>query len=1011
MSDAPPAQAPEGVLGLPALVLTPADHPESSAPENEAPKTPLLLQAAPITPMVPDLERWTPAPETPHQHSSPHSAMHPTMDPFLPESRPTPTLPPLPHLDPAPSEAPAKLHKMSRQQHKTRAWRKWTGTNAMGAARSTVSRFPSRLSFGGSNAPSAPIRASVDVDTGCGKRVQSIGVVHANPSTENLSSVSSREDSALSNGPMPGTMSSYNAPMPFLGVTGPSTLPSLLLEARRSLAPEDSVSQRGSLVDEQLRQAMSAILEPDPSQSSGSRSPSEPSAQGPGAERFELPPSAHEPSAPTNTARPEDLSPTSPLKAPRPMVPSKLLDVSWGEPSYDSDSSQDDDMQGPSMLHYMQTLSLEHGACLTNKEMRAKMRQSRKLHAEPRDEADARHDASFRSQLGNALRLHRHRSGDEASSAVSTQPRTPSPPADNASVGAKLRSILTTPARSDTSDARSLRSIPAMPSRDTGARPHVWRRRKRRAWDEALAMSDAEDDDDDDERLHSSEPRVVLSPLPPHSEPELVYDLLHENQRGIVLFGISKRFSSNVLFITDPAPWTDVHGVNTALNTSTFQLPDSSWEWVHPTWMVDMTGDTDEDGWQYSGSFTGLRFWRRPIAVASKPGLQRWWQRLHMSAYDRHLSRQAKMQNKEAQRADEGFEAVMRNIRTRSLKWSGVPTMFTFVRRRRWVRLRRRVALVRLSEGVNLMTADGTTSVRPRKEVLDATLPGTSAMAQPVDEAPPGGDLLLAKQRLHLLLPFFLLPPNQISELLPPGSPPIYELDAWSHHFRRILEQETSLQNPFFALGWIQRWLARPDLTEVTRDLRYQERDYQRAYQAAPWDLPPLPTERLAKDVSPASGRAALPPVHMYSPHERSQPYSPAESLLLSAAAPGEALPSVVRQAVVEHNFEMASLLMRLCSIDRLRVDLWLVWLGIHHWDELPAGCESDVGGPLSMLQHEWHRHREVVHRTQALGRTPAMFSPLVERILRKQIHDYTRSPTILLDVWDMIVAHVRMLY
>ena len=61
------------------------------------------------------------------------------------------------------------------------------------------------------------------------------------------------------------------------------------------------------------------------------------------------------------------------------------------------------------------------------------------------------------------------------------------------------------------------------------------------------------------------------------------------------------------------------------------------------------------------------------------------------------------------------------------------------------------------------------------------------------------------------------------------------------------------------------------------------------------------------------------------------------------------------------------------------------------------------------MLQHEWHRHREVVHRMQALGHTPTMFSPLVERILRKRIHDYTRSHAILLDVWDMIVAHVRI--
>lgn len=999
MTEAPPAQAPEGALGtLPALVLTPADHVDGLAPACEVPTTPVLLQPAPVTPFVPDIERWTPAPELPRQRPTPRPKTH-SRDHSVSSIQPVAPLPPLPHPATASSEAQTKLHKISRQQVKSRVWRKWTGLEAMGSARSHASQLPSRLWVGGPpSAPSAPIRASFDVDKGSGKRVQSIGIVHANPSSENVSSVSSREGSTTTSSPRAAATSGPSASTPYLGVTSPSTLPSLLLEARRSLAPEDSISQRGSLTDEQLRQAMSAMLETDSSSRSPSESPMPSQVAGAGPSRLELPPATP---GPTDTARGEGTAAVSP-RPERAWAPSQLFDMAWEEPTEESESSDnpETDASMPDMLEYMQTLCLAHNDPLTNKEMRAKMRQARKWPADLRDEAVSRHDTSTR-----ALHPHRSRLTDDTSSHVSSQPRTPSPPPENVGVGAKLRSKLATPARSEVSEGRS---VPATPSRDTGTRPQVWRRRKRRAWNEAVAWSDVGDDNDEDDRLpSSSEPRVIVSPLPRDAEPELVYDMLHENQRGIVLFGVSKRFSSNVLFFTDPAPWTDAHGVDTALNTSTYQLPDSSWEWVHSTWMVDMTGDTDEDGWQYSGSFTGLQFWRRPITVASKPGFKRWWQRLHMSAHAHDLSQQAKKQDKEAERADEGLEAMMRTIRSRSLKWSGVPSMFTFVRRRRWVRLRRRVALVRLSDGVTLMTADGSTSVRPRKEVLDATLPVT----EPQDEdGMPTNNLLLAKQRLHRLLPFFLIPPNQVHELLPPGSPPIYELEAWSRHFRLILEQETHLQNPFFALGWIHRWLARPDLSELTRELRDQERAYQKAYQASPKELPSVRTDwPAASELRPAAGRAAFPPVHMFTQHERTQPYSLADSLLLSAGAHSEVLPSMVRQAVVEHNFEMASLLMRLCSIDRLRVDLWLVWLGIHPWDELPAGCESDVGGPLSMLQHEWHRHREVVHRMQALGHTPTMFSPLVERILRKRIHDYTRSHAILLDVWDMIVAHVRI--
>jgi len=34
-----------------------------------------------------------------------------------------------------------------------------------------------------------------------------------------------------------------------------------------------------------------------------------------------------------------------------------------------------------------------------------------------------------------------------------------------------------------------------------------------------------------------------------------------------------------------------------------YQLPDPTWEWIHKEWMIDMSGDVDEEGWEYALNF------------------------------------------------------------------------------------------------------------------------------------------------------------------------------------------------------------------------------------------------------------------------------------------------------------------------------------------------------------------------------------------------------------------------
>ncbi|KAK6526329.1 hypothetical protein TWF694_004927 [Orbilia ellipsospora] len=84
-------------------------------------------------------------------------------------------------------------------------------------------------------------------------------------------------------------------------------------------------------------------------------------------------------------------------------------------------------------------------------------------------------------------------------------------------------------------------------------------------------------------------------------------DILYENQRGTFFFGIPM-FSAKSLLPVDSAPWTNRHHAPSAVNIFTAQVPDPSWCWAWKSFAVDMTGDVDEEGWQYSFAFRGTKW-------------------------------------------------------------------------------------------------------------------------------------------------------------------------------------------------------------------------------------------------------------------------------------------------------------------------------------------------------------------------------------------------------------------
>jgi hypothetical protein len=89
-----------------------------------------------------------------------------------------------------------------------------------------------------------------------------------------------------------------------------------------------------------------------------------------------------------------------------------------------------------------------------------------------------------------------------------------------------------------------------------------------------------------------------------HSE----IDVMYENERGLFTFGIP-HFSSKALMPMDPAPWVDANFQTSRVNITNAQVPDPSWQWAWKTWYVDMSGDVDEEGWEYSYAFSKCCAW------------------------------------------------------------------------------------------------------------------------------------------------------------------------------------------------------------------------------------------------------------------------------------------------------------------------------------------------------------------------------------------------------------------
>ncbi|KAK9487835.1 hypothetical protein V1527DRAFT_507905 [Lipomyces starkeyi] len=107
------------------------------------------------------------------------------------------------------------------------------------------------------------------------------------------------------------------------------------------------------------------------------------------------------------------------------------------------------------------------------------------------------------------------------------------------------------------------------------------------------------------------------------SDPNVKYDILYENQRGFFAFG-NPLFSSKGLLNYDPSPWVDADYKYSPVDILSAPVPDPSWEWVWRTWYIDMTYDVDDQGWSYSLSFTSDKWHGAHVWFHSFVRRRRW---------------------------------------------------------------------------------------------------------------------------------------------------------------------------------------------------------------------------------------------------------------------------------------------------------------------------------------------------------------------------------------------------
>ncbi|GAC97285.1 peroxin Pex23-like-Penicillium chrysogenum [Pseudozyma hubeiensis SY62] len=566
--------------------------------------------------------------------------------------------------------------------------------------------------------------------------------------------------------------------------------------------------------------------------------------------------------------------------------------------------------------------------------------------------------------------------------------------------------------------------------------PNVIKRRRQRRWEAEMAAIERAADE---EARHADPDAELDSMLAKHAQQEAPsdahrvkyeFDVLYENQRGLLVFGIPK-FSPRTLFQWDPSPWTSSSGKRSAYNIANAQLPDPSWEWAYSEWYIDMTGDVDEAGWQYSGNF-GRRFWPNVHFPHGRVGMPKTGADGIREMNARLAEKEKKRQEKESTKEDGGFEAIRRSARARSSKWTGSPDAWTFVRRRRWIRLRRRRPLTGPAKPSEALATPGT-AASPGQELTAPDAADRSS--QPLvksgvklgqsDEEPQGESSLADSDESDSSSseddPMLYTPANgRPSAFLPrrlPGHmangshparskdprirrkarkhareftgtirelksllPSIIAMDReakmsraptglsagqTSYKWAMLKINKVDARNPFISWHFVKHRLQDEDMAFAATTLRTLERKFQQRQLAAVHRKggatpnshganahPPIPSSFAGASKSlrfdglmPASESAE----GLVRQDGTMKGTSSSRLLEPFAQSPAEGH-ELTREALVEINFARVLRVLRACKVDRQRMHLWRLWLGVTSLDQLMETARREDLAALGLL-------------------------------------------------------------